>query len=94
MSTLTALDVDTFLKELEEYDSAKCTSSHLSHSNGRPYRNSECSVDAVARLTYACGASPVLWCQSRYDSHLKTPADNVCHKCKRLLTECWTVLPI
>lgn len=92
--TMTELDLDTFLKELEEYDSAKCESKHTSYSGGEPYKNSECSIDAVARLTYSCGGRPLLWCQSRLDLHLSREAGTLCFNCKNPLDRCWTVRPV
>lgn len=94
MITLTQLDVDTFIKQLEEYDSAKCTSSHLGSSNGVEFQTSPCSIDAVARMTAACTQMTVLWCQSRLDFYYVRKNNAQCGPCERMQSECWTVLPV
>ena len=94
MSTLTELDVDTFLKQLEEYDSAKCTSNHLGSINGVRSQTSPCSIEAVARMTAHCNGATVLWCQSRLDFYRTRKNESMCRACGRMQATCWTVLPV
>ena len=89
MTTLTRLDVDAFLKELAEYDSAKCESEHLGRLSGVWAPNSPCSIDAVASMTMSCTGVSTLWCQSRLDWYKSVREVAKCHYCRKWQSECW-----
>lgn len=92
--TMTELDLDTFLKELEEYDSAKCESQHKGKRNGQWVKTGECSIDAVARVSSRCDGNSVLWCQNKVDQFHRDSQSVNCNYCKRVLADCWTVRPV
>jgi hypothetical protein len=60
--------------------------------------DSFCSIIATYSMTATCTGVVVLWCQNRYEDHVKNLSvasiRMLCAHCKRLQSECWAVRPL